>query len=150
MTVIAGLVHDGRVTMGGDPAGARQLLRYTFTPPTIEPGECLERYMATTFVDAVRFCLKAGGWAKKDSEHETGGQFLVGIRGRLFRIEDDYQVGEALDGYNAVGCGDDVVKGALFATAGRPPAERIRTALEAAERWNNGVRGPFTILSTDD
>src|SRR2546430_1004120 len=61
-----------------------QLLRWGFDPPA--PPDCrgdLESFMATTFVDAVRGRLKAGGWAKKDSEQEQGGTFLVGVCGRL-------------------------------------------------------------------
>jgi hypothetical protein len=35
----------------------------------------------------------------------------------------------------------------MYATIGQPPRYRIRVALEAAERFNPGVRGPFMILS---
>ncbi|MFE2420722.1 hypothetical protein [Streptomyces hokutonensis] len=49
--------------------------------------------MATRFINAVRACLKEGGWARKDSEQEQAGVFLVGIHGRLFEVHDDRQVG---------------------------------------------------------
>ena len=101
--------------------------------------------MATTFVDAVRERLKAGGWATKSNEQEHGGTFLVGVRGRLFEIGPDYQVGESMDGFSAVGCGDQVAHGALFASRGRPAMDRVVTALAAAERFSAGVRRPFAI-----
>lgn len=46
----------------------------------------------------------------------------------------------------AVGCGDQIARGALYGTQMQPPKERIRIALEAAERFSAGVRGPFIIL----
>jgi len=178
MTCVVGLVDKGAVYIGGDSAGVSgwdltvradakvfrnkdvlmgftssfrmgQLLRYAFVPPTHHPDIEIDRYMVTVFVDAVRACLKAGGYARKDSEEESGGTFLVGYRGHLFEIERDYQVGEMHDGYGAVGCGAQIAHGALYAlsTAARniDPRGRVRCALEAAERHSAGVRGPFTI-----
>jgi hypothetical protein len=40
--------------------------------------------------------IGGGGYAEKDKEAEKGGCFLVGVGGRLFQIESDYQVAEAL------------------------------------------------------
>ena len=70
-----------------------QLIRYALEPP--EPEGELDRFMSTAFVDAVRACLKDGGWARRDNEREEGGTFLVGVQGRLFAVHDDYQVDEA-------------------------------------------------------
>ncbi len=176
MTAIAGLVHDHRVYIGADSAGVAgydltiradrkvfrngpylfgfttsfrmgQLIRYTFAPPA--PSADLDRFMATAFIDALRQCLKDGGWARKDNERETGGEFLVGIGGRLFHIDGDYQVGEPADGYDAVGCGAQIAAGSLHTTAtlAVPPRRRIELALQAAERHSAGVRGPFRCLS---
>lgn len=177
MTAIVGVVHDSQVHIGGDSAGVSgwsltvradskvfingpyvmgftssfrmgQLLRYALTPP--EPAGDLERFMATTFIDAVRECLKTGGWAAKENEREEGGVFLVGIAGRLFRVDSDYHVGEAVDGFDAVGCGEEVALGALYATARSrmAPQRRIKLALEAAERFSAGVRGPFAYVTS--
>ena len=114
-----------------------QLLRYALSPPAPESSD-LHGFMCTAFVDALRACLKDGGWAKKESEQETGGQFLVGV------------VSEAADPYAAVGCGAAPALGALFATAaGRlGPRERLDGALKAAERFSNGVRGPYVVAVT--
>lgn len=126
-----------------------QLLRYALDPPALS-GD-LDRFMCTTFIDAVRTCLKNGGWARKDSEQEEGGTFLVGVNGRLFVIHDDYQVAESVDGYAAIGSGDEVALGALYATADSPvpPCQRLTVALNAAAHHNGGVRGPFAFASTE-
>lgn len=130
-----------------------QLLRYSFEPPKwmgqgVEETRDVSRFMATTFIDAVRETLKKGGWLKKDSEQEEGGTFLVGARGRLFEIHSDFQVGEAADGFAAVGCGHELALGALHATAKSrmKPERRLRLALQAAERHSAGVRSPFAFV----
>jgi hypothetical protein len=176
MTAIVGLAEDGGVYLGGDSAGVSglnltvradtkvfhngpylfgfttsfrmgQLIHHAFQPP--KPKRQLERFMTTEFIDALRSCLKEGGWARKDSEREEGGTFLVGVSGHLFTIHEDYQVGEAADGFAAVGCGDQIALGALYATAGigMPPRKRVRLALQAAERFSAGVRSPFICLA---
>ena len=179
MTCIAGLVHDETVYLAGDSAGTSgwnltvradpkvfangsyvmgfttsfrmgQLLRYSFTPPEPDYVNDLHRFMCTAFTDSLRQCLKDGGWAEKDKEREGGGTFLVGTHGRLFFVNDDYQVGEPADPYAAVGCGSSYALGALHATEGgkMTPQKRLDAALAAAERFSSGVRGPYTHVST--
>ncbi|WFB05832.1 hypothetical protein LRS74_01440 [Streptomyces sp. LX-29] len=176
MTVIVGLVHHGRVHLGGDSAGVAglsiavrrdpkifrngpyamgfttsfrmgQLLHHAFKAP--KPKGDLDRFMTTVFVDRLRTCLKAGGWSRKDSEQEQAGTFLVGIHGRLFAVYDDYQIAEPADGYTAVGCGGELALGALHATAGLglKPRERLARALAAAGHHSAGVCGPFSYVT---
>ncbi|GAA3785553.1 hypothetical protein GCM10022403_020400 [Streptomyces coacervatus] len=179
MTVIVGLVHRKRVHLAGDSAGSDdyrlticrdpkvftsgpyvlgftssfrmgQLLHYALEPP--HPEGDLYRFMATTFVNAVRNCLKDGGWARKESEQEQAGTFLVGIHGRLFAIHGDYQVAEPADAYAAVGCGDEYALGALHATAdlGMRPRKRLGAALRAADHHSGAVAAPYTYVKTAD
>lgn len=175
MTCIVGIQHDGRVYIGGDSAGVAewnltihadpkvfrngdmvmgfttsfrmgQLLRYKFVPPAHDPAADVDQYMVTTFVDAVRACMKEGGYARVESGQESGGEFLVGYRGRLFIIYSDFQVACPADEFAAVGCADRIALGALFATRDWWDQEaRIRRALEAAERFSVGVRAPFRV-----
>lgn len=178
MTCIVGFVEGARVWMGGDSAGVGgyaltvradqkvfrngpmlfgftssfrmgQLLRYALKVPHHEPDVDADRYMVTTFVDAVRECLKAHGFAKKESEVESGGTFLVGYRGELFCIHDDYQVAKAVDKFDACGCGQGVALGSLFSTSHMNGRNRAQMALEAAERLSAGVRSPFHIESLE-
>lgn len=175
MTCIAAVVAGGKVWMGGDSAGVGgydltvrvdqkvftngaflfgftssfrmgQLLRYALTPPKLYDKDVMT-FMCTEFADAVRTCLKTGGYASKKEEQEAGGIFLVGVAGRLFRIDNDYQVGEASSGYDAVGCGESYAKGVFFATTDMSPEERVKKALAAAEAHSAGVRAPFLVLN---
>lgn len=180
MTAIAGFIHsDGSVWVGGDSAGVAgldltrradqkvfrngefifgftssfrmgQLLRYAFQPPAAADSQDVMAFMATTFVDAVRACLKSGGYASRVNETESAGTFLVAFRGRLFLIDSDYQVSESFCGYAACGAGGSVACGALYATRDREdPRERMYIVLHAAENHNAAVRGPFTILNLE-
>jgi hypothetical protein len=130
-----------------------QLLHHKLDLPDVRVVEDheLEHFMVTRFVDAVREALKGGGWATKENEHESAGQFLVGVRGRLFEIEGDYQVAETVDAFSAVGGGASYALGSLATTEGVPdiPATaRIQQALAAAERFSAGVRGPVNVVVT--
>lgn len=173
MTCIVGVQHNGRVWLGGDSAGVAgwsldvradvkvfrngpylmgfttsfrmgQLLRYAFDPPK-PPREDLDRFMVTTFVDAVRECLGEGGFRVKKNEAEEGGQFLVGVRGTLYAVHQDFQMARTLSGYDAVGCGQDLALGSLHTTQGIRPRHRVLAALEAAAHHSAGVAAPFTV-----
>lgn len=178
MTCIVG-IRDGRnVIIGGDSAGVSglsiavrgdrkvfhngpyvmgfttsfrmgQLLHRALIPPK-PPKRGLEAFMVTTFVDAVRDCLKEGGYAEKSNDVESAGNFLVGVAGHLFEIGSDYQVGIPADGYSAVGCGEEFALGAFYATKGSDltPEQRAHAALLAAEHHSAGVVGPFYLVST--
>lgn len=179
MTCIVGVVEGNTVYMGGDSAGVDgwlgltvradqkvfkngpmifgfttsfrmgQLLRYALTIPDHDPRVDVEKYMAVYFIDAVRDTLKKHGWSEKRNDQEVGGCFLVGYKGRLFRIDNDYQVGAPADPFAAVGCGDQIAHGALFATSSLAPKDRLVIALSAAERFSAGVRGPWCIDSLE-
>jgi ATP-dependent protease HslVU (ClpYQ) peptidase subunit len=122
-----------------------QLLHYELQLPAYEAGMDVEAYMVTRFVNAVRDCLKTGGFAQKEDEKESGGNFLIGYRGRLFEVQDDYQVSEPTNGYEAVGSGAKFALGSLYATPQLLPEERIERALQAATYHNAYVKPPYII-----
>lgn len=176
MTCIVGLVGADRIYIGADSAGTDsqmgqtirrdgklfqngpyligfsgsyrvgQLIQYAGLPEPAQNDD-LPRFMVTTFIESVRQILKAGGVAQKKEEVESGGFFLVAIRGRLFNIASDYQVGESADPFDATGSGERSALGAMYAMkdATLGPTVKITTALEAAERYHAAVRRPFVI-----
>lgn len=177
MTCIVGIAQNGQIVMGGDSAGVAgldltiradpkvfsigdftvgytdsfrfgQLLRFSFVPPSKREDQSDFEYMCTSFIDALRNCLKDGGYARKEGEAETGGTCLVGWRGMLYEIESDYQVGIPINGYDAIGCGAPMARGSLFSTEGQPLRDRVQMALEAAVEFSAGVRPPFLILES--
>lgn len=175
MTCIAGIAIDGAVYIGGDSAGVAgwdlcvrsdakvfklgdfvigfttsfrmgQLLRYSLTLPVRESGKDIMAFMVTDFVEAIRKCLKEGGYAQKINEGEQAGEFLVGYSGRLFKICSDYQVAENLNGIDSCGSGSAYAIGAMQATESHVETKsRILKALKIAVANNAGVRGPFHV-----
>lgn len=125
-----------------------QLLAYRLEVPVRKANTDLMKYMVTEFVDAVRACLKKGGYAETKHEAERGGEFMVGIEGRLFHIYGDYQVGESSRGYDSCGCGMGYALGSMYTTYGQDPDARITQALRAAAAFSGGVRSPFNVVTT--
>ena len=179
MTCIAGVVtHDNVVYIGGDSAAISnwnmtvravakvfyngpmlfgyttsfrmgQLLQYALVIPEQKPTQSIYEWLVTTFLDAVREGLKEGGYALKEKEQESAGQFLVGYRNHLFEIDDDYQVNETLGNMAAIGCGAPYALGSLYSTTTYTelsPHSRIFEALRVAQHFSAGVREPFHIL----
>jgi ATP-dependent protease HslVU (ClpYQ) peptidase subunit len=177
VTAVVGLEHDGKVYIGADSAGTAgwsqtvradekvfingpfvigfttsfrmgQLLRYKLNVAEQAPSQTDNyRYMSTWFIDAVRTCLKDGGFAKINNGVEQGGTFLVGYRGALYCVGSDFQVGRSVEGFDAVGCGAELALGALAASALKDPTRRAEQALEVAARFSAGVAGPFKVVS---
>lgn len=174
MTCIIGISHKGKVFMGGDGYDMMHLKKHKkvfkrdkfligFTT-SFRMGDLLQyslnvedqkdeddrEYMCTKFIDAVRKCFKNGGFAKKENDVEEAGNFLVGYKGNLYEIHDDYQVGENFVPYAAIGSGYAVALGHLYATQHcKNQEKRILQALEASEHFCIGVRRPFYVLSSE-
>ena len=174
MTCIVGIQHKGEVWIGGDSAGVGgwdltvrrdpkvfangpmifgftssfrmgQLLEHALIVP-VQPRDKTDfSWLVTTFIDAVRDVFRAKSFGVKKEGEEKGGTFLLGYRGNLYRVEDDFQIGHAAIGFEACGCGGDVARGAMFASTGTPET-RLRTALKAAQQFSAGARGPFHFL----
>jgi len=174
MTCIVGLAHRGSVYIGGDSASVQgwtsrvtrlpkvfrrgafligyttsfrmgQLLQHHLEVRPQRPDEDDTEYLVVEVAERVRLLLKERGVAKVEANTESGGQFLIGYRGRLFSVQQDFQVNEMADGYDAVGSGAEYALGALRALDRSPPLPRLRKALEISAHFNMGVSGPFSV-----
>jgi ATP-dependent protease HslVU (ClpYQ) peptidase subunit len=179
ITCIAGLVQDGTVYLAGDSATTRgnrriikkktkvvkrgefvmggaghsvmaQLMHYVTTlPPVFENQGCFD-YMVNTFLPLFRKAVKeAGQMTIKDSLESTESEFLIGFRGHLFSIGCDMNVNECIDGYDAIGSGEEFALGVIYATKDSElkPEERLIQALECAAYHQHYVYPPFEVES---
>ncbi len=176
MTAIVGFSKDGTVYIAGDSAGVAgldvtvrsdtkvfkngnmifgyttsfrmgQLLRYKLKIPK-QKGDDDYKYMVTDFIDSIRQCFEENGFSKIESNKEKGGSFLVGYKGKLYTISDDFQVGISEIKFDAVGCGESYCLGSMYSTQNETDIEkRLIMALESAEKFSGGVRRPFNIIS---
>jgi hypothetical protein len=185
VTAIAGLTHDGRVYLAGDGVGSgengsyqrrrdpkvfmtgefaigvcnsfrvAQVLHHEFDPPEITDIE-LSAYMVTRFIPKLRNLIIDREIKTEDVTSPFLGELLVGVRGRLFDIQPDYQVAEILQDFHAIGAAEDLCLGALAVLL--PPrgpdltperaAEALLTALRVAAEYNVSVGPPYTLVTT--
>lgn len=178
MTCIVGIEHADGVVIGGDSMGTSewrktiredpkvftvgpyligstgsprsgQLLRYGLEVKPPNADDDIDRFVATTFMEAVRKVFIDGGFeTKTDNGQAEGGSFLLGVAGRLYNVQTDYQYSRSVTGYLAIGCGDDFALGSLYETGrqGRPPRVRVEYALQASAAYCAAVAPPFVIV----
>ena len=173
MTCIVGIVDRGKVYIGADSLGSNgftkevrrehkvfengefliggtssfrmlNLLKWKFNPPSLKDGDDLHKFMCTDFVDAVR-CLFVDNGYSIGTEDWNSGVFLVGIRGRLFKVESDYQVAEYE--YIACGSGEYHALGCMYNDKRKDKKAVLERALECAESFVTSVQRPFIIKS---
>lgn len=147
------LFRNGRLGFGYTSSfRLGQLLQHSLSPAPRAEGQELHEYLVSYLTNDVRQCLKDGGYARTDSGVESGGIFLIAAEHRVFTMQSDYAVLERVDGYDAVGSGEDYALAALHATRSLdlPPLQRLRLALEAAEANVISVRGPWWVLRPGD
>lgn len=168
MTCIVGIEEEGRVILGADSAGvAGYSIRRRSDSKLFRAGDLIGGFTGSFRMGQVlRNHLKVpkgmrperdlgdicrdlfrehGCLAEKDGV-AAGTCFLFGWKGRLYEMESDFQVGRIMEGFNAVGCGDDLALGAMFAAPDLVAKERVRCALKAAARFSAGVVGPFRFI----
>lgn len=127
-----------------------QLLQYSFKPPEIKTKN-IHQYMCTDFINEVRKCFQEGGFLQKYTDgDEKGGTFLVGYKNKLFKIDNDFQVAENINGYDSIGCGDDYALGSLYILnkTSKSPIDIVLLALNTASYFSAGVSKPFIIKTS--
>jgi len=180
MTCIVAIKDGPRIIMGGDSAavggleiGIRkdvkvfkrgefvfgftssfrmgQIIQYGAPIPKLDVSDSdLHMWMCTEFIDWIRDLFSNKGYMEKQHEREVGGFFIVGIRGHIYIIQNDFQVAERHDDYAALGCGEDIALGSFHTTRIHKNAKnRAKSALEAAAYHSCGVAAPFVFVSTE-
>lgn len=172
MTCIIGLVHDGRVYMGGDSQRSRgSVIETAPTPKVVRFGDMLigscglalalnliqhrlevpklaqigesgEGYLFREVATPLRRLAKDHDLDFSDCE------LLIGFDQRIFRVGTDFSVLWNGEGLASIGAGERWAIGAMLALEGTVPAEdRIRRSLEIAGRCCDGVAGPYYVMS---
>lgn len=128
------------------------LMSSSFKPPKQGKEQSDYDYMITTFINAVKDCYKQGGYTLKYRDgDDKGGTFLVGYKGVLYMVEDDFQVAIHHDNYIAIGCGSELAEGAMYAleqvtSTELSAVDKIKIALSAAANFSGGVEPPFNFV----
>ena len=130
---------------------ARDLLRYHTDIIMPTPDADLDTYMRTTFIDTVKQSFREGGFTHKGEGQEAAqATVIVGIRGRIFVVQNDFAIGESNHDFNVIGSGSSEALGSLYATRGNPdPKARLEEALDAAVFFVSSVRPPYQYVKTE-
>ena len=178
MTCIIGLVRDGKVYMGGDGQyldgwhrirstnpkifrlgdmliGSDQsqrisdIIQYNFDPG---PDKCEDPadFFVQDFIPTLQNDLEEFG-AKQRSQEGTDkmeAAIMIGYKGRLFVIGEDFALSQIASDYEAIGAGARYARGYLYAMreTSNSPEKLIGGALECAAHFSAAVSEPFTIL----
>lgn len=177
--IVGMVAHDGVVHIAGDSAGTGhggrtvirrdpkvfmlgemalgftdsfrmgQILRYALSlPPRAEGIEDMS-YLVSQFIPAVQAAMRDAGWLRQADGRYDGGTFLLGYRGHLYSVEEDFQVAEIEGAFTAIGSGEHLALGAMEALECLEPIQRMTRALEIAAKHNAYVRAPFVFVQTE-
>lgn len=143
------IVSDGTCEAGiGCTTSFRmmQLLRYKFKMPKV--GRDIFKYMCTDFVDSVIDCFAINKCITTEKGVASGGRFLVGLKGNLYEIQEDFQVSESKENFAAIGCGFYYALGAMqiLDKMQLTPEDKIAKSIQIASVYSQ-VCAPITIIN---
>jgi ATP-dependent protease HslVU (ClpYQ) peptidase subunit len=136
---------DGAELLLGTAGDVRmgQRVKWRLDPPTLRKRQDTYEW-ALEFADRFQEVLAEDKGGRRSNGYADG-RLLVAFQGRLFILAGSYGVVEAEQGYNAIGSGNELALGALYATRELEPQRRLRLALRAAARHDVFVSAPFQI-----
>jgi hypothetical protein len=108
------------------------------------------KYMVTKFIPRL-YTLYSNGIYHEDTKNK-GATFIIGVKNKVFKVDEAYGVLEPKNGICATGSGEEVAMGSLLTTVDMdiPVEKKIEMALTAAESYAVGVQRPFHIINTKD
>lgn len=134
-----------------------QVLSNLWAPPPYQNQPPMG-YLAGPLINSVREVLDDYGVLKKDGNVDNPDtSFLVAFLGQIYSVYSDLQISGRIDNWACMGAGQYAASGAMYAYVndcmskskgkGMAPKTAIRKALEASERINPFVKGPFDVIS---
>lgn len=146
------IIENNGVLIAGSGSGrGSNLLQFGWKPPKPKLSEDLDEFMTKRFIPSMRkLFIDAGYDMKEDGDHAShDSQFIIGIRGVLYPIFEDYSWDRDVRGIYYSGSGSDIALGAMEALGVRnvssaDKAEKIiRRSIEVATRWDIYSSGPI-------
>jgi len=130
-----------------------QLLKYSLQIPKFDPDMNINAWMVEVFAESCRSLFKERGLTQlyHEQEEQFAGVFLIGFRGSLFTLQEDFAVIGWKNEEHATGAGEEYALGSLFSTKGKIKSAktRIKTALDAAAEFSPMVVPPHAFVTTE-
>ena len=119
-----------------------------------QAADSVEDFMVLKLVPAIKEVFETHNYGTQiNGEAVHGSTLLIGARGKLWALYDDYAVLQIRSTYHAIGSAADTGLGAMYVLTSNTrlrPETIIERTLEAAAAHCAYVRGPFTIVSTEE
>jgi ATP-dependent protease HslVU (ClpYQ) peptidase subunit len=183
MTCIIGMERGGKVYIGADSIGVdgwqstivantklfrkgemlfgaagsvrmMQIVQYYVELPQHDEAKSDWEYLTVDVTEAIRKSLKDHGHTKVDNNQESGANFLIGYKGHLYHLQDDYAITRAQNGLYALGAGAPYAMGAARAMIDYWPQKKdlaaedcLKQALAVSNHLCIGVAEPFVVES---
>lgn len=108
--------NQGIIIAGAGQVRGINLLEHAFVAPTVNM-KYPDKYITNTFIPAMRKCFLDAGYEyrREDSPVENDNIWLIGVKGKVYRIEEDYSWERTDNGLYAAGSGERFALGALEA-----------------------------------
>jgi ATP-dependent protease HslVU (ClpYQ) peptidase subunit len=157
------LIIKDEMVIGLTTNGCRifQTIQYKLKVPStskVETKDLLE-YFIKKFCSSLYKLLHAENMLLEDPDAKSGepslspASCLIGIRGKLFHIGEDFDVAELDMPFFAVGGGGEYAIGALEASTALAtdfkPDDHILHALKTSEKYTAGVKRPYQLVNTE-
>lgn len=135
-----------------------QIIKYKLLLPSLlkHPKKDIEEILVCSFVDTIRKCLKKAGALQENDgvdQMASDASILIGVKGKLIIIDEEFQVIPLEKHYASIGIGGDYAMGSLCSSnqydANMDPVRRCVLALDASHAHNAGIQKPFTIITTE-
>lgn len=124
------------------------MIQYKFSPPPIKTGMTPDEYVHTCFVDDLRKQATDNFY----NPEEDPVWILVGVKDKLYTIQEDFSILHNNSGYGSIGTGSEYALGALHVLTTHQvvdPQATIKIVLETATLFSPSVCAPFDFLSTE-
>ena len=108
--------NQGIIIAGAGQVRGINLLEHAFVSPTVNM-KFPDKYITNTFIPAMRKCFQDAGYEyrREDTSVENDNIWLVGVKGKIYRIDEDYSWERNDNGLYVAGSGERFALGALEA-----------------------------------
>lgn len=108
--------NQGVIIGGAGQVRGINLLEHAFIAPTVNM-KYPDKYMTNTFIPAMRKCFQDNGYEyrREDTSVENDNIWLIGVKGQIYRVEEDYSWEKNSNGLYVAGSGERFALGALEA-----------------------------------
>lgn len=135
------------------PTQAGIAIRQFLKLPLLESVEEIPAYMETLFLAALREAIEETGLDYFDRDSGGAGEFLVGVRGRLYFVDHTLGIASSGRGYEAIGSARDIALGSLhtsrITSAELGGTARVRMAMDAADDLTAHVKGSPMFITAE-